>query len=59
MLARAIVEQHGKLVYVAHELGYARSRIYALVHEHKLWRVVNKVRADRIQREKQEKKRRQ
>jgi hypothetical protein len=51
MLASAVMEHDGKLVIVAHELGYARSHLYRLVYEHHLWPVVNKVRLERIKRE--------
>lgn len=51
VLARALVEGEGKLVYVAHDLGYHRRYLYRLIYQYELWPVANKVRLDRIKRE--------
>ena len=54
ILARTVLECEGKLMHVAHELGYHRSHIYRLIDKHRLWPVVNRVRVERLEREARE-----
>lgn len=58
-LAESVVECEGKLLHVAHELGYHRSHIYRLIDEFRLWPIVNKIRKQRLEREARERRRRQ
>ncbi len=50
-VAEVIIECDGVLRHAAHDLGIHRSHIYRMVHEHRLWPVVNKVRVKRLERE--------
>lgn len=56
MLAHAVVEAEGKLLVVAHDLGYHRSHIYRLIDKYRLWPVVNKVRKRRLLKEAKERR---
>lgn len=57
ILADAVLQCDGKLVHTAHELGYSRSHLYRLIDEHRLWPLINKVRAERLQRERAQRRR--
>jgi len=52
-LASFLVDADGKLVHAAHYLGYNRSHIYRLIREYKLWPLVNRLRLERMERERQ------
>lgn len=56
MLVEHVLEYEGKLVLVAHMLGYSRSHLYRLIKRHKLWPAVNEVRKQRIQRERRQRR---
>lgn len=54
MIVEYVIECEGKLVHVAHQLGYSRAHLYRLIKQHRLWPAVNKVRENRIRRERRE-----
>ncbi len=58
ILAQAVLECDGKLVHVAHQLGYSRRHLYRLVDTHRMWPLINKVRIEREQRVYDERKKR-
>lgn len=53
-LAETIVRCDGKLIHAAAAENIHRSHVYRLVHSLRLWSVVNRARAKRIQRERNE-----
>ena len=57
MLAEAVLECEGRVVSIAHVLGYSRSHTYLLLDEYWMWALVNRVRVDRLQRDRQRRRR--
>lgn len=57
ILADSVLHCEGKLIHVAHDLGYHRSHIYRLIDAYRLWPVVNKIRKRRLEREARERRR--
>lgn len=55
-IAKQVIAADGNLLHAAHAMGYSRENLYIRIKRHKLWPLVNKIRADRIDRVKQEKK---
>lgn len=56
MLVEYVIQCQGKLVHVAHQLGYSRAHLYRLIKQHRLWPAVNKVREKRIRQERRERR---
>jgi len=58
MLVQYVLDCEGKVVFAAHQIGFARSTFYLMLKEHKLWPLVNKVREERLARELKERQER-
>lgn len=55
-IARKVIEHQGNVLHMAHDMGYSREQLYRRLYRHELWGLVNKIRAEKIEREKLEKK---
>ncbi len=57
MLARSVIDCQGVMKHVAFELGYSRRHMYRLIHQYRLWPVMNKVRIKRLEKKARERRR--
>jgi hypothetical protein len=55
-LAECLIATEGKIIFAAHQMGHGRAHFYTLIHKYRLWPLVNRVRMERLERERMRKK---
>lgn len=50
-LVEQLVRADGNILLASHNMGYTRWWIYVAIKEHRLWPLVNRLRADRLERQ--------